>query len=207
MPFGGAGPMHAAALADEPASTGSSAPARAAGSGAGAGCVGAPPRHGAAVTPSGDELTADRLAREVEDLRAGIAAGLQAARAEAEFDLRYRGQAFELTVPGSTTPVPEDLIEAFEAEHERRYGHRGEAADVELVNVRLALAVPGPEICPAAAAGTELGRSTRRARFADEWQDAEIMRGEPPAGLEAKGPCVFELPEAMSCCREVGTRR
>jgi N-methylhydantoinase A/oxoprolinase/acetone carboxylase beta subunit len=26
--------------------------------------------------------------------------------------------------------------------------------------------------------------------------DADVLRGEPPAGTAAAGPCVFELPEA-----------
>ena len=145
---------------------------------------------------SGGELTAERVADEIEALRARLADGLEGALPEPEFDLRYRGQAFELTIPGPADPDPAKLTEAFEAEHERRYGHRGRAGDVELVNVRLALAAEGPQLAPAAAPSGSLERSSRRARFAGEWLEAEVLRGEPSAGIEAEGPCVLELPEA-----------
>ena len=52
---------------------------------------------------------------------------------------------------------------------------------------------PAPE--PEAAAG-DLERSARPARFGGEWMQAEVLRGEPPDGAAAAGPCVFELPEA-----------
>ena len=97
---------------------------------------------------------------------------------------------------GGERPDPAELAEGFAAEHERRYGYRDPDAEVELVNVRLALVEPGPEPRPRAAADGGLERDRRRARFAGEWLEAEVLRGEPPAGTEAEGPCVFELPEA-----------
>jgi N-methylhydantoinase A len=60
-------------------------------------------------------------------------------------DLRYEGQAFELSVP-----VPNDLLEkkdfaaldeAFGREHEKEYGHRGVDEPVEMVNLRVTLRV------------------------------------------------------------------
>ena len=49
-------------------------------------------------------------------------------------DLRYRGQSFELTVEADDLDAVE---ERFAEEHERRYGYRMEGEDVELVNARL----------------------------------------------------------------------
>ncbi len=197
MPFGGAGPMHAAALADELGIERILCP-RASGVLSALGLVASERRRDTARTVmlSGEELTRERLAAEIEALRKRLVDGLEDARAEAEFDLRYRGQAFELTIPGKVDPDPAELVEDFETEHERRYGHRGEPGDVELVNVRLALAVAGPKLKPAAASGGALERSQRRARFGAEWLGAEVLRGEPWSGLEFEGPCVFELPEA-----------
>src|SRR3954454_23621617 len=197
MPFGGAGPMHAAALADELGIERILCP-RASGVLSALGLVASERRRDTARTVmlSGGELTAERVADEVEALRARLADGLEGALPEPEFDLRYRGQAFELTIPGPADPDPAKLTEAFEAEHERRYGHRGRAGDVELVNARLALAAEGPQLAPAAAPSGSLERSSRRARFAGEWLEAEVLRGEPSAGIEAEGPCVLELPEA-----------
>ena len=147
------------------------------------------------VMLSGDDLTSERIASEVAELRAAIGAGLDAAEIEATYELRYRGQAFELPVAGTAEPDPAELVEDFEAVHERRYGHRDPDSAVELVNVRIALTEPGPRIEPRAAAGN-LARSRRRARFRGEWLEAEVLRGEPATGTRAEGPSILELPEA-----------
>ena len=42
----------------------------------------------------------------------------------------------------------------------------------------------------------ELTEGEREARFGGEWVTTRVFRGEPEAGFEAAGPCVFELPEA-----------
>ncbi len=66
-----------------------------------------------------------------------------------QLDLRYRGQAYELTVP--LTP---DFAAAFHAEHQRVYSHSQPAAPLEIVNLRLRAvgAVPRPAL-PAAEPG------------------------------------------------------
>ncbi len=197
MPFGGAGPMHATALADELGMDRILCP-RASGVLSALGLIASDRRRDTARTVllSGEELTRERIAAVVSELRRSIGAGLEDAAAEASFELRYRGQAFELAIPGPPVPDPADLAERFAAEHERRYGYRDPDADVELVNVRLALTVPGPTPEPSAASGGRIERSERLARFGGRWLDALVLRGEPPAGTEARGPCVFELPEA-----------
>jgi N-methylhydantoinase A len=197
MPFGGAGPMHAAALASELGIERILCP-RASGVLSALGLVASERRRDTARTVmlSGDELRAERIAAEVATLRETIGAGLEGAEAEATYELRYRGQAFELAIAGSTEPDPAELTAAFEAEHERRYGHRNPDAEIELVNIGLALTVPGPEIEPRAAGGRRAQRSRRRAHFAGEWLEAEVLRGEPESGTEAGGPCILELPEA-----------
>jgi N-methylhydantoinase A len=197
MPFGGAGPMHAAALAEELGMKRILCP-RASGVLSALGLIASERRRDTARTVllSGPDLTAERIASTVAELRASIGAGLDAAVPEVTYELRYRGQAFELGVPGPPQPDPAELAERFAAEHEIRYGYRDPDADVELVNVRLALIVPGPAPQPEAAPPGHLERSTRRARFGGEWMEAKVLRGEPEAGTTAAGPCVFELPEA-----------
>ncbi|HMC06610.1 MAG TPA: hydantoinase/oxoprolinase family protein [Solirubrobacterales bacterium] len=197
MPFGGAGPMHAAALAGELGIDAILCP-RASGVLSALGLIASERRRDTARTVllSGEELTAERVAAEVAELRASIGSGLERAEPEVVYELRYRGQAFELAVPGTVEPDPAELVERFAAEHERRYGYRDPEADVELVNLRLALVEAGPRIEPRSAGAGELERSVRRARFGGDWVDAEVLRGEPPAGTAAEGPCVFELPEA-----------
>jgi N-methylhydantoinase A len=188
--------MHAAAIADELGIARIVCP-RASGVLSALGLLASDRRRDTARTVNlkGDALSAERLAAEVESLREALAEGLEGARAEVVYELRYRGQAFELPVPGSQRPDPARLAADFAAEHERRYGYRNPEAEVELVNIRLALIEPGPEPRPVAAEG-ELAHATRRARFDGEWLEARVHRGEPHAGFEAAGPCVFELPEA-----------
>jgi len=197
MPFGGAGPMHAAALAEELGMERILCP-RASGVLSALGLIASERRRDTARTVllSGIDLTAERIAAEVEQLRESIGAGLSDAAPEATYELRYRGQAFELGVPGPPRPDAAELAERFAAEHERRYGYRDPDAEIELVNVRLALVVPAPAPRPEAAPAGRLERSARRARFGGAWAEAEVFRGEPGAGTTAEGPCIFELPEA-----------
>ncbi len=76
--------------------------------------------------------TIEYLRAEAEKLfeREGIPPG--ARRYEIRFDLRYRGQSCELSVPDNGDP-----LQAFEKEHERLYGYRAPGKPVELVNIRL----------------------------------------------------------------------
>jgi N-methylhydantoinase A len=197
MPFGGAGPMHAVALAEELGMTRILCP-RASGVLSALGLIASDRRRDTARTVmlSGADLTAERIAAEVADLRDPLASGLGEGSTEVVYGLRYSGQSFELPVPGSEQPDPDDLAERFAAEHERRYGYRDPDSPVELVNVRVAVAVPGLSPEPEAAAAGEPERRTRRARFGGEWIEATVIRGEPEEGARTEGPCIFELPEA-----------
>jgi N-methylhydantoinase A len=197
MPFGGAGPMHAAALAAE-LEIGRILCPRASGVLSALGLCASDRRRDTARTVllSGAELTAERVAGEVAALIERAGAGLDGAEAEATYEIRYRGQAFELAVPGPVRPDPADLAERFAAAHEERYGYRDPEGEVELVDVRVAMVAPGPELRPVAAAGGTIEKGTRRARFDGGWVEAGTVRGEPPAGFAAEGPAIFELPDA-----------
>jgi N-methylhydantoinase A len=197
MPFGGAGPMHAAAIAEELGIQRLLCP-RASGVLSALGLLASERRRDDARTVMlrGDELTAERLEAAIAVVRDPLGAGLEDPRIEVTCELRYTGQAFELPIEAPQDAGPEELAERFAAEHERRYGYRDPDAAIELVTVRVAAIEAGPTVRPRAAAGGELGRGRRRTHFAGEWMEAEVLRGEPEAGLRAEGPCVFELPEA-----------
>jgi N-methylhydantoinase A len=60
---------------------------------------------------------------------------------EGAADLRYRGQSFELTVA-----LGRDLGERFHAAHEERYGYADRAREIEVVAVRTAEVAPGPDL-------------------------------------------------------------
>ncbi len=196
LPFGGAGPMHAAAIAEELGIERILCP-RAGGVLSALGLCASDRRRDTARTVmlSGAELTAERIAAEVDGLTASLGGG-DGTEPEVVYELRYAGQAFELPVPGSTRPDPDDLRERFAAAHEERYGHRDPEGEVVLVHIRLAMVTPGPQPQPAAAPAGDLDEATRQARFEGEWLETRILRGEPPAGTSAEGPAIFELPEA-----------
>ncbi len=197
LPFGGAGPMHAAALAIELEVTRIICP-RASGVLSALGLIAAGRRRDTARTVmlSGAELTAGRIAELVSELAASAREGLDDAELEVVYELRYRGQSFALPIPGAAGEQPARLAEDFAAEHEARYGYRDPEGELQLVGVRVAASLPGPEPRPRAADGGGLDEGSRRARFGGEWTEARVLRGEPPAGTSAEGPCVFELPEA-----------
>jgi N-methylhydantoinase A len=197
LPFGGAGPMHAAAVAAELGIETILCP-RAGGVLSALGLCASERRRDTARTVmlSGSDLTAERIAAEVAAMVAETGAGLDQADARLTYKLRYAGQAFELPVPGPPDPDPAALIEGFERAHEERYGHRDPEGEVVLVDVDLALVVPGPSPRPVAAAGEAPQRGSRRVLFDGEGVETPVLRGEPGAGTEVEGPVVFELPEA-----------
>ena len=120
--FGGAGPLHACALAEE----------------LGIGTVLVPAAAGvlsALGLAVGDERR-DRVESFVRPLNE--AGELPS---EGDADLRYAGQSFELTVP-----LGEDLAGAFHRAHEARYGYADPTRPVELVAVRTAEVRAGPNL-------------------------------------------------------------
>jgi N-methylhydantoinase A len=197
LPFGGAGPMHAAAIAAELGIARILCP-RASGVLSAFGLCASERRHDTVRTVmlSGEELSAVRIAAEVEGLIAATGVDPGEARAELVYEMRYAGQAFELPVPGPADPDPADLKERFERAHRERYGHRDPEGEVVLVDIRLAMVVPGPQLRPSAGTEGRLKRSSRPVRFEGDWVETPVLRGEPAAGTRASGPVVFELREA-----------
>ncbi len=64
-----------------------------------------------------------------------------AARAERRLDVRYVGQAYELSVPFTA-----DFPKQFHREHERAYGYAHAGRALEIVNLRLRLVIPTPKL-------------------------------------------------------------
>jgi N-methylhydantoinase A len=120
--YGGAGPLHACALAEELGIEAVLVPAA-------AGVL------SALGLAAGDERR-DHVVSHVRPL--GEVSHLPA---EGEADLRYRGQSFELTVP-----LGRDLAERLHRAHEERYGYAERGREIELVAVRTADVQPGPKL-------------------------------------------------------------
>ncbi len=195
--FGGAGPMHAARLAQELEVDRVVLP-RAAGVLSALGLLTSRARRDVArsVLLSGRDLTAERVEAIVAELASAALAELPGGRVEVTCDVRYRGQAFELSVPAPRPPTADALRRLFDDAHEERYGYSDAHAELELVTVRVAVTGEGAAP-PVAAPSAPTQRSyNRRARFGGSWLDAAVLNGELPAGVRVEGPAVCELPEA-----------
>ncbi len=120
--FGGAGPLHACALAEELGMRTVLVPAA------------------AGVLSALGLVAADERREHVRSYVCPLAeAGELPAVGEA--DLRYEGQSFELTVP-----LGADLPARFHAAHAERYGYADPERPLELVAVRTADVTPAPPV-------------------------------------------------------------
>jgi N-methylhydantoinase A len=202
LAFGGAGPLHAAAIASELGITEIVCP-RASGVLAALGLVVSPRRRDVqrSVFLGGDALTAGAVAEVAAELGAAAREQLDEPEAQlrAVYELRYRGQAFELAVEAGLEPSPDELREAFESLHEERYGYRDDDQALELVTLRVSATMPGAEVSLDEAAGgddDELDHGDRDATLDGERITLNVLRGSPPPGTGIEGPAVVELPES-----------
>ncbi|HEU0023410.1 MAG TPA: hydantoinase/oxoprolinase family protein [Thermoleophilaceae bacterium] len=190
--FGGAGPLHAAEIADE-IEMGRVIVPNTGGVLSALGLLLSERRRDVveSVLLAGEALTSESLAAAVERLAERAREELAEAAAEVRvaYDLRYGGQAFELPVPGAPDATPEDLRSAFDRAHATRYGYADEDAELELVTVRVTAAVAGAEPRPSAAAAAERRGSRRIVVDGRELETAVLG----PGMAELDGPAVFEL--------------
>ncbi len=131
--FGGAGPLHACDVADS----------------LGMGAVVVPAAGGvlsALGIAAGERrrVTVRSVMRPLAEFVAGLTPPPRPPRGgsvEVECELRYRGQAHELTVP---LRPPSTLGRRFHARHRERYGFDDPSAEIEVVSMRTSVIVPGP---------------------------------------------------------------
>ncbi|HEV3346471.1 MAG TPA: hydantoinase/oxoprolinase family protein [Methylomirabilota bacterium] len=204
--FGGAGPMHALAMAEE---------------------IGIPrvlvPRHPGNFSALGllaadikhdDVRTRVGLLRERGPaLRAAFSEMEAAARGQLEregfgpeqqrllrsLDLRYRGQAFELSVSVGEVGADPAVIEAdFHRLHREVYGHANPGAAIELVNARLTAYGLVPKPAAERHAGTGAPLDTAQLERRPVWFDGRAHdcpvweRDRLPAGADFAGPAIVE---------------
>ncbi len=195
LPFGGAGPLHAAAIADELGIERILCP-RSGGVLSALGMAVAGSRRDTARTVmlTRENLTAEAIAAAVAELQATIRAPAEALW-ELAYDLRYEGQSFELTVPGTGRPAVTELREGFERAHEALYGYRDPHGRIELVNIRAAASEPTVEVDLNATSQSVPERDVRGVHFDLAKTAAAVLRGEPPVGFQIDGPAILELPE------------
>jgi N-methylhydantoinase A/oxoprolinase/acetone carboxylase beta subunit len=146
LAFGGAGPLHAAAIADELGMSKILVP-RASGVLSALGLAAADRRADAQRTVLGEGDGGTGVDALRDEVRAALGGEPEL---EVAWDLRYHGQSHELTVRGGE---PTDLRRRFEALHEERYGHRDPDGEVELVTVRVTGRLPAAALDFAQPAG------------------------------------------------------
>ncbi|MEM8662592.1 MAG: hydantoinase/oxoprolinase family protein [Pseudomonadota bacterium] len=206
LAYGGAGPTHAAMVA-EAARIGTVAILFAPGTfcawGTATGEVrrdfarsrrarlGAEPGAGNAIREALDTLEADARAwLQREALDPGAAHLTHFA------DMQYPRTATLLTVaiPPGIAAAGEDtaLADLFHAEHERRYGFRDAEAIVDVSTVRLVASVPAPRVATASQGGSESG--TRQIVWRGETLTAAVHgAGAVATGGPIMGPAVVEM--------------
>ena len=191
--FGGAGGLHAAAIAEELGMSTVIAPI-ASGVLSALGLALSERRRDLveSVLLGGEDLTARAIADAVRRLadRGRHELGAPDAEVRPTYELRYAGQAFELPIESSSAPEPAALRQAFDDAHEERYGYRDPGAQLELVTVRVAVALPGSDVKEPESPKAER-RERRSARFGADWLDTEILG---PGAAEADGPAIVQLP-------------
>ncbi len=168
--FGGAGGLHVCALAEALDMRHALVPVHA-GVLSALGMLAAPRGRQLSHTLNGllDAQREDRLRERFRKLEEQgqaelLAEGVAPADIRAEFslDLRYRGQSFTLNVPfRDVTRAGQD----FHAAHQRRFGHRLDAA-VELVNLRVGLSASSSELSLLDEGGTPSGHPFEQAVLA-----------------------------------------
>ena len=219
VPFGGAGPVHAVAVAEDlgiprvlvPASPGAF-------SALGLLCAdvvhdyirsdlqdleGIDPDHVEAAFATLEERATAELQEE------GL--GDEESRFLREVDLRYAGQGYELRVPIDGIPTPLDssgfaaLAQRFHDRHEAVHGHAARGALIEVVSYRLRAVVPVPKIEMASAIDQETARSekpTGKRMFRDargQSVEADVWRREDlPLNGEINGPIIVEQLDATT---------
>ncbi len=148
--FGGAGPVHAVALAQELAIPEVIIPP-APGAFSALGLVATDLKRNYARTLYADlgQVDPDRVADAFAAMEAAGTSMLKTAAVPPEqrallrsADVRYRRQAYELTLPVADGPVSrstlDQLTSSFHDKHEQTYGHANRNEAVQLVNLRLA---------------------------------------------------------------------
>ncbi len=155
-----------------------------------------------------DLLNATYAAMEARLRAALIAEGYatDTIRCDASADLRYVGQAYELTVPAPTGVVTQGdlaaLAESFEREHERTYGHRATDEPIEIVNLRLTARVVNDQQTPPRMADAIRGAKGRQRLACFSPRDGYLMtpvidRGDLRDGIH-QGPLIIQEYDATT---------
>lgn len=116
-------------------------------------------------------------------------------------DLRYIGQAFDLRIPMVEGNDIAATVEAFHRAHRARYGHADPDEAVEAVALRLIVVEQEVRPTPVAELPTQPGRPIGTARCYGEkdWEETPLYRRETlAAGQRIAGPAIVLQPDATT---------
>ena len=205
LPFGGAGALHQAALAAELGCSRVLVPPNP-GVLSALGLLAAPVTVDRARAHLGDLASVDpdaltsTWAELEEEARSSLAQqGSEVSAVVRTADLRYRGQAFELSVAGTSDLAA--LAERFHAAHAERYGYEQPEASVEVITLRVRAEGPTPQLplppVPRVGSSEEVG-GVEAATLGER----DVVGGDGPiravlldrtrlgAGAELRGPAI-----------------
>jgi len=199
--FGGAGPMHACALAEELGMKTVLVPK----------ASGVLSALGLSISDLRRDYVSPFLARldDVADQELETVFGTLESEGRRDLDdpafvrradIRYRGQSFELTVDAGDLS---SLASGFRATHKRRYGYSMDTEPLEVVNLRVVATVAAakPPIREEPTGSLESPRR-RRANFDGAWELVQVLdRTAMGAGTSIEGPALVEFPEATCVVR------
>jgi N-methylhydantoinase A len=200
LSYGGAGPLHAALVADEigiPRVIVPPSPGAFSAFGALCSALSKDRSHTVLQPLDADGMDAAAPAfaamlAEVRDEFGAEGADFAALAEERQFDLRYRGQAHELTITVPAGAALPEVLERFESAFERQFGRRDSGRGVEVVNLRVIGRIPIQ--APAwTAPGGGTGRPARTRLLpgfetpCNVWARADIL-----PGTRIAGPAVIE---------------
>jgi N-methylhydantoinase A len=207
--FGGAGPLHAVALARELAIPRVLVPARP-GITSALGCLVADVRHDFVKTINQGVLRLDLaeahriLAAQVDEGRRMLASEgveVETVSVQHEADMQFVGQTHVLTVPIARTEFArEDLMRAFEQAYWDRFEVELREMRAQVVSLRTAVigrrrpvSLQGLIALEPAPAGGAVPADRRRAWFDGQWRDTPVYRREQlGVGVELTGPAIVE---------------
>lgn len=212
--FGGAGPLHAARVAEAMEMEGVLVPHNP-GVFSAHGLLVADVRVDESHSYRRDSLDLDALNAQYAELVDRVTGrfvdqgfDVEEVTVEREADLRYRGQSYELTVPvpgGATDQIDtatfEAAVDRFHERHRRMYGHARTEEPVEVVILRVSGTVSSPAHDPAVDQPEgEAEQGTREVHFAaaETAETAVYERTQLVPGAVIEGPAILEEPSSTT---------
>ena len=122
------------------------------------------------------------------------------AQFDSSVDLRFKGQSYEINVP-----IRGDLRRAFHRAHRLRYGYASRTEAIEVVTVRLVVRMPRPIRQPRPPPPSESRPQVRRVLFDDGWHEAPVHeRARLGVGSEIDGPAIVAEDHATTVVPPAG---